>query len=220
MSRSKVEGALCAMLEGAGWSGARIEQVLGGCRAYVGLLERHNRGANLIGPLDAEEAMRALVMDALLPGLAAPPTGALLDVGSGAGLPGLPLALAWPEVPMTLVEPRRKRATFIGIAARRLGLSNVEVIEARLEQVDTARRWGTVASKAFQPPAQWVETAKAWTSNDACSPGGLAYLYLSDEAWTDEAQARAEALGWREAGRVAHPLMPGRFGLALRLAGG
>lgn len=211
---SKIESALVAMLEAAGWSDARVERVLEGCRAYVALLLRHNRGANLIGPLDADEAMRALVMDALLPGLVVPPSGALLDVGSGAGLPGLPLALAWPDVPMTLVEPRRKRATFIGIAARRLGLSNVEVIAARLEHVDAARRWGTVASKAFQPPVQWVETAKAHTH---AAPEGLAYLYLSDEAWSPEARARAAALGWVEAGRQEHPLMPGRFGLALRL---
>src|SRR5690606_18108102 len=87
------------------------------------------------GPLDEERALRELILDSLTAAQAMRPHGRILDIGSGAGLPGLPLKILCPECPITLIEPRQKRANFMRIAVNRLGLRDVTVIDARLEAV-------------------------------------------------------------------------------------
>ena len=101
--------------------------------AYVTLLERLGRGTNLIGPLSRDRILSELIADALLPAMARPPLGPLLDIGSGAGLPGLPLAITFPELPVHLVEPRQKRVTFLKTVTRRLGLTQVQIHGQRIE---------------------------------------------------------------------------------------
>lgn len=66
------------------------------------------------------------------------PPRSLLDVGSGGGFPGIPLAIAWPGTQITLLESRKKRAGFLEKAVRELGLRNVTVICARLEEFGSA----------------------------------------------------------------------------------
>jgi 16S rRNA (guanine527-N7)-methyltransferase len=61
----------------------------------------------------------------------------LVDIGSGGGFPGIPLAIARPQWEVTLVEPRRKRVSFLTSAVARLGLKNVKVVEGRVEDVCT-----------------------------------------------------------------------------------
>src|SRR5690606_23507115 len=89
---------------------------------YLALLLQFNQGSNLIGPMSPEAVVRELLVDSLAAAAAARPGGPILDVGTGAGLPGLPLKFVFPELPITLVEPRRKRATFLRIVATRLEL--------------------------------------------------------------------------------------------------
>jgi 16S rRNA (guanine527-N7)-methyltransferase len=79
---------------------------------------------------------------ALQPVLARQPgsPSSLLDVGTGAGFPGLVLAAVMPELQVTLVEPRQKRVSFLMHIVRTLQLTNVEIIAARLDQADLGRR--------------------------------------------------------------------------------
>lgn len=86
---------------------------------------------------------------ALLPFLA--PGTCLADIGSGAGLPGLVCAIAAPDLQVRLVEPRRKRASFLREAAGRSAAGNAKVLEARAEDVGAAeaRTWTTAVSRAF-----------------------------------------------------------------------
>jgi len=99
---------------------------------YAALVAKWNRVANLTGAADAAEFARKFVVDALA--LRPYVTGhEVADLGSGAGLPGMVLAIVWPETHFHLVEPRARRARFLEQARIELGLGNVEVHCARGE---------------------------------------------------------------------------------------
>lgn len=102
--------------------------------AYLGLLEQWNRKVNLTGLRGREEILRDLFAESFLASpLLAEQDGPLLDVGSGAGFPGMALKIYRPELTVYLLEPRRKRASFLETVRRRLGLEGVFVIGKRLE---------------------------------------------------------------------------------------
>ena len=175
---------------------------------YVDLLLTHNRKTNLIGRLDAAAIRRDLLEDSVLPAEVAPPEGALLDLGSGAGFPGIPLAIKFPDTPVHLVEPRRKRHTFLTIAARQLGLANVTVHGCRVEVFEVPEGVGTVAAKAFRPLPALLETYST-----LLPVGGLGYLYVSDDTWSEET---ITAAGYAVVGRKPHPERSGRYGGVVR----
>ena len=175
---------------------------------YVQLLLQHNRRANLIGPLDARAIRRDLIVDSVLPAEVLAPEGALLDLGSGAGLPGIPLALRFRDTPVHLVEPRQKRHTFLRIAVRRLGLDNVTVHGCRVEDLVVPDGVETVAAKAFRPLSELLETYASLLPSS-----GLGYLYMSDDTWDERIVAAA---GFELVGRRPHPERPGRYGVVIR----
>jgi 16S rRNA (guanine527-N7)-methyltransferase len=103
--------------------------------AYARLLSRYER-ANVIGTRDFGDILRRHVLDSLscllfLPLRRAKKVG---DLGSGGGLPGIPLAVALPEAAITLFESTGKKATFLRYAVDELGLANVTVVNARVEE--------------------------------------------------------------------------------------
>jgi 16S rRNA (guanine527-N7)-methyltransferase len=202
--------------------GERAPEILEALTGYVELLTKHNRTSNLVGPLSRDAMFSELVLDALLPALALGPQeafarGPMMDIGSGAGLPGVPLAALWgAQAQVHIVEPRSKRTTFVRIAARRLGLGGVQIHNKRIEQVDQALRGqiGVVAAKAFAPPLEFLEIARGWLM-----PGGRVFLYTSRDSWTQEEASAAEAMGFQELARRAHPTMERRAGLVLSWSG-
>jgi 16S rRNA (guanine527-N7)-methyltransferase len=103
--------------------------------AYADLLSRYER-ANVIGTRDFEEILHRHVLDSLSCLLFSPLRGATKvgDVGSGGGLPGIPLAVAVPDARITLFESTGKKAAFLRYAAEKLGLANVRVVNARVEE--------------------------------------------------------------------------------------
>lgn len=107
-----------------------------------------------------------LVLDALaLEGLL-PPAARIADLGSGAGFPGLPLAIVRPEAHFVLVEARERRHHFQRTAIRELGLENVDPRRGRIEQLEPASAEGVVA-QAVAKPRGAVELAIPW-----CESGG------------------------------------------------
>ena len=132
---------------------------------YLELLQHFNGTMNLIGPLSEREVVDQLLIDSLTAAAVAEPAGAIMDVGAGAGLPGIPLACLYPDLSVTLVEPRRKRNTFLKIIQTRLELDDVELVHERLEDTPGGP-FDYVIAKAFQPPLEWIETASAWRSDD------------------------------------------------------
>jgi 16S rRNA (guanine527-N7)-methyltransferase len=125
--------------------------------AFLTMLEQWNRVHNLTGIRDRIELIdRHLVESLALKPFVVGPTVA--DVGSGGGLPGLPLAISRPEAAFTLIESRRKRASFLRHVATTLKLGNVSVAHARAEDVLTGP-FATVIARAVAPPAELLAIA-------------------------------------------------------------
>lgn len=116
--------------------------------AYRDELARWGRVHNLTAVLEPERMVPVHLLDslALVPLVRG---RALADVGSGGGLPGVPLAIADPDLEVTLIEPRAKRALFLAHVARTLGLGNVIVERSRVEDVRPGGCFDTVATRAF-----------------------------------------------------------------------
>jgi len=104
--------------------------------AYAQLLSRYEK-ANVIGTRDFEEILQRHVLDSLSCLLFEPLYEAkrVADIGSGGGLPGIPLAVVLPDADVTLLEATGKKVAFLRHASEELGLANVRVVNARVEEV-------------------------------------------------------------------------------------
>lgn len=123
--------------------------------AYVDLLAKWNRTYNLTAIREPERMVSHHLIDSLavLPHL---PAGTLVDVGAGGGLPGIPIAIAKPEVRVTLNDSNHKKGAFMQQAAIELGLKNVEVHVGRVEDWQPAERFDGAISRAFAELADFI----------------------------------------------------------------
>ncbi len=115
--------------------------------AFVGLLDKWNRVYNLTAVRDLHDMVTRHILDslALLPFLHG---RRLLDVGTGAGLPGLVLAIARPDLSVTLLDASAKKLRFVRQAAAELGLDRVEIVQARMQEYRPGRSFDMVVSRA------------------------------------------------------------------------
>ncbi|HCP46375.1 MAG TPA: hypothetical protein DIU15_10050 [Deltaproteobacteria bacterium] len=130
-------------------------------------LERWSKTQRLVGWSSVDGLLHEGVADAwaMAPLLSAQEGRPLVDLGSGAGLPGLILAAAYPALPIHLIESRRKRASFLRQAARVMELERVHVHHGRSEQFCKTLCQGespTVTARAFAAPSQVIASAEAW----------------------------------------------------------
>ena len=119
-------------------------------------LARWNQRFNLTGLTDLESMVTHHLLDSLavhryLHGQS------IADVGTGAGFPGLPLALVNPERRFTLIDSNGKKIRFVSHAVRTLGLMNVEPLQARVETLRPVRPFDTVLARAFAPLPDLLE---------------------------------------------------------------
>lgn len=134
--------------QGAAEMGLSLPVDAPGCLArFLALLGKWNRGQNLTAITDPEAMVYGHVLDSLS-GLPWLDGGRVLDVGSGAGLPGIPLAIADPGREFVLLDSRRKRIQFLLYAKRELALDNVSVVEARIEKYRPEGNFGTLTARA------------------------------------------------------------------------
>lgn len=135
---------------------------------YLELLDKWNRVYNLTAIRDAERMVTHHVLDALavLPHLPQTPTLRLLDVGSGAGVPGIPLALARPQWRVTLLDSNHKKGAFMQQALAELGTSNAEVRICRIEDFSPAQPFDVVISRAFSDLATFADAAARVVARD------------------------------------------------------
>jgi 16S rRNA (guanine527-N7)-methyltransferase len=135
------------------------QQQLDKVKVFLEELERWNRRYGFVArsdPSNRQVDRRQLVVRHVLDSLAAWSTveafdqkGQVADVGSGAGFPGIPLAVFFPDSRFTLLEPSAKKSAFLRNAAILADLRNIEVMENRLEEV--SRRFDLVVFRAFSP---------------------------------------------------------------------
>jgi 16S rRNA (guanine527-N7)-methyltransferase len=125
---------------------------------YLALMQKWNRTYNLTAVREPSKMVSHHLLDCLA---VAPHLGArtVLDVGSGAGLPGIPLALALPQTEVTLLESNHKKAAFLQQAMTELKLGNVKVVRERVETWQAGLTFDVVASRAFSDLAEFVALA-------------------------------------------------------------
>ena len=123
---------------------------------YIALIVKWNKVYNLTAVREPEAMIGHHLLDSLavLPHLTG--VGRLIDVGSGAGLPGIPLAIARPDMKITLLDSNHKKTTFMRQACLELGLTNVEVVCERVEQYQPDEKYDTVISRAYSELKEFV----------------------------------------------------------------
>lgn len=133
--------------------------------AYLAELEKWNQAYNLTAVREPRDMVTRHLVDSLavLPFM----SGRVLDVGSGAGLPGIPLALANPALKVTLLDSNGKKTRFLRHVQRTLNLKNVEVVESRLEEYQPDAAFNTVVSRAFSSLGEFFDAAVR-----LCADGG------------------------------------------------
>jgi 16S rRNA (guanine527-N7)-methyltransferase len=118
---------------------------------YVELLATAGVERGLIGPREAPRLWDRHLLNCLALSSAVPTNASVADLGSGAGLPGLVLAIGRPDLDLTLVEPLLRRATFLEEAITELGLTGVRVLRDRAEGLHGGRRYDVVTARALAP---------------------------------------------------------------------
>lgn len=134
--------------------------------AYHDLLADRGVEWGLIGPREADRLWERHLLNSVAVASETPPGASVVDVGSGAGLPGIPLALARPDARVVLLEPLLRRATFLSLAVAELGLApRVSVVRGRAE--DHRERYDVVTCRAVAPLPRLL----GWTRH-LLAPGG------------------------------------------------
>lgn len=133
--------------------------VQGALLHYLGLLARWNHAYNLTAIRDPEEMVVKHVLDSLavVPHLPIPPGGRLLDVGTGAGLPALPLALARPDWQITALDSNRKKIRFVTQACLELALINLTPVHCPVADHHPSTLYNGIISRAFSSVADFLQ---------------------------------------------------------------
>jgi 16S rRNA (guanine527-N7)-methyltransferase len=134
---------------------------------YLTLLEKWNKTYNLTAIHEPERMLTHHILDSLALTPYVNP-GTLLDVGSGAGLPGVPLAIVRPDLFVTLMDASQKKCGFMQQAAIELQLANISVVHARVESYRAAQPYLQIVSRAFSDLSEFVRL-----SGHLLAPGGV-----------------------------------------------
>ncbi len=127
---------------------------------YLALLQKWNRVHNLTAVRDTDDMFVLHLLDSLAV-TAWMETALLLDVGSGGGLPGIPLAIARPAMQVELIDSNLKKISFLRQAVIELGLRNVTVRSGRVEQLDGRGRYPGIIARAFAETGELVRLTRA-----------------------------------------------------------
>ncbi|WP_461245768.1 16S rRNA (guanine(527)-N(7))-methyltransferase RsmG [Treponema sp. R6D11] len=157
------------------------EKIIALLNNYIKEIELFNSAYGLVGANDTNELIIKHILDSLAPlgtiiklikNIHTENTPQIADAGSGAGLPGIPLAIALPQCNFTLIERMGRRAGFLFNTKAVLSLSNINVEESELEKAGSGR-FNLVTFRAFKP----LETKLLKTLFKICAPGGVIAAY-------------------------------------------
>ncbi len=155
---------------------------------YAELLATDGVVRGLIGPREAPRLWDRHLLNCAVLAELLPAEATVCDIGSGAGLPGLVLAIARPDVRLTLVEPLLRRTTFLDEVVSSLALDNVEVVRGKAEVLHGERRFDVVTSRAVAP----LERLLGW-SMPLVAPSGCLVAMKGSSA-TEEIEAAHQVL--------------------------
>ncbi|MQS13193.1 16S rRNA (guanine(527)-N(7))-methyltransferase RsmG [Streptomyces kaniharaensis] len=153
---------------------------------YTELLATAGVQRGLIGPREVPRLWDRHVLNCAVLAELLPPGSTLCDVGSGAGLPGIPVALARPDVSVTLLEPLLRRTTFLEEVVRELGLENVTVLRGRAEEMVGKLAVDVVTARAVAP----LDRLAGW-GLPLLRPHGQMLALKGDSAEQELADSRA-----------------------------
>lgn len=168
----------------AGVFGEHIERA----REFTAHLGEQGETLGLIGPLEAARLWSRHIINCAVVAPFLTAQGRVADVGSGAGLPGLVLAIARPDVHLTLIEPMERRTDWLRDESERLGLTNVTVLRARAEEARVAGPFDQVTARAVSALAKLVPITAPLVV-----PGGQ-LIFLKGSRISDEISAAAAVL--------------------------
>jgi 16S rRNA (guanine527-N7)-methyltransferase len=155
---------------------------------YAGWLAEAGVERGLIGPREVPRLWDRHLLNCAVLAEELPETGTVADIGSGAGLPGLVLAIARPRLEVTLVEPLLRRTVFLQEVVDDLGLANVEVVRGRADALHGVRTFDAVTSRAVAPLERLLE----WSMPLVAPHGAL--VAMKGSSVHDEIAAAAPTL--------------------------
>ncbi len=179
--------------------------------AYAASLADAGVVRGLIGPREAPRLWERHLLNCAVLGEAIPAGSTVCDIGSGAGLPGIVLAIARPDLSLTLVEPLLRRTTYLDEVVAELELTNVEVIRGRADAVHGLRTFDVVTSRAVAPLGRLLE----WSMPLVAASGELVAMKGSSlTAEIDDASAVLTGFGcsspvpwcWARASSIHRPM--------------
>jgi len=193
VSRKVTSSAIAQAIEEAGLE-ALSPDALAKFETYLALLLKWNTRLNLTAVREPVLIIRRHFIESIQCAQALPEldTGStLLDFGSGAGLPGIPIAICRPEIRVILAESQRKKAAFLQEAVRSLQL-NAEIFDGRVEDMTPAQKFSAVTLRAVDKMAEACKIAMA-----RVSPGGWIVLFVTKETEI-KLKALLPAISWKQ----------------------
>lgn len=132
---------------------------------YLGLLQKWNKAYNLTAIRDPGEMLIKHIEDSLavIPYIKGPN---IVDIGTGAGLPGIPLAIALPHLQFTLLDSNGKKIRFITQVVSELAMKNIEIVQNRVEDYEFAEGFQTIISRAFASLDDFVDKTQHLLAKD------------------------------------------------------
>jgi 16S rRNA (guanine527-N7)-methyltransferase len=198
MPEEILETGLCLLMEGDKDLRAVLEKSFKSLvlllHAYMDEIERFNKAYGLVKFQRREELIVRHILDSLAPLgiicrlLKEAPAQTLADLGSGAGLPGIPLAIALPSLKVTLIERMGRRAGFLRNAIAVLGLKNAELEEREMEKAPPCR-FGLISSRALAP----LDSKAIKHMFRLLLPGGIITAYKGKKEKIEEEKTAAQS---------------------------
>ncbi|WP_423679113.1 16S rRNA (guanine(527)-N(7))-methyltransferase RsmG [Undibacterium sp. WLHG33] len=133
-------------------SDAQIDKMI----AYLILLSKWNTVYNLTAIRDPKEMVKQHLLDSLSAAPAFKDAKNILDVGAGGGLPGMMLAIAYPDIRISMIDTVSKKTAFLTQAKTELGLSNVTVYTGRVESLQVKEKFDVITSRAFSELCNFI----------------------------------------------------------------
>ena len=172
---------------------------------YYDLLIEWNNKFNLTAVTERDQVELLHFKDSILPIDLIPETSSVLDVGSGAGFPAIPLKIVREDLSVTMIDSVNKKVTFLNEVIKTLGLKNTEAQHKRIEDIEKSKKYDVVTSRAVAPLNVLCEYCLPFVKK-----GGfmLAYKAVGVEEELKEAKKAIEILGGGEEKIIIRELSP------------